>query len=102
MRRSNNAALFCSGIFFGGAVDHAVLALRRENRTPYGVNAGVAANWAFAVLDVAVATAFYAAHRRAASVYARRAKVERPQSGAAAARFGADRANRGALIPGRG
>jgi hypothetical protein len=68
MSRSGKAALFCSGIFFGGAVDHAVLALRRDARTPYGVRAGVAANWALAALDTAVAAAFYLAHRRAATL----------------------------------
>jgi hypothetical protein len=66
MQRTGEAALFCSGVFFGGAVDHVVLALRRDVRTPYGVRAGVAANWAFAALDAALAAAFYAAHRRAA------------------------------------
>jgi hypothetical protein len=55
--------LFWAGVFFGGAVDHAILALKRADRTPYGLKASVAGNWALAALDAAAAAAFYAAHR---------------------------------------
>ena len=64
MRPTSKTALFCSGIFFGGAVDHAILALKREERTPYGFKSGVAGNWAFAALDALLAAAFYVLHHR--------------------------------------
>jgi hypothetical protein len=64
MRWTSKMALFCSGLFFGGAVDHAILALKREDRTPYGLRSGVAGNWALAALDAALASAFYLLHRR--------------------------------------
>jgi hypothetical protein len=37
-------ALFLSGLFFGGAVDHAILGLSGSGVTPYGMRAGVAGN----------------------------------------------------------
>ena len=65
MRSRSSAALFCSGVFFGGAVDHAILALKRAEQTPYGVKSGPAGNWAFAALDALLAGACYALYRRA-------------------------------------
>jgi hypothetical protein len=55
--------VFLSGVFFGGALDHAILAARRSPRTPYGVEVGVAGNWALAGLDLALAAGAYAMHR---------------------------------------
>jgi hypothetical protein len=55
---------FLAGVFFGGALDHAILALRRAEHTPYGLRADVQSNWAFAALDLALALAAYAAARR--------------------------------------
>ena len=52
-------ALFASGIFFGGAVDHAILAAMRRDVTPYGVKAGVSGNWLFAAADLLAAAALY-------------------------------------------
>jgi hypothetical protein len=66
MDAARSGPLFLAGVFFGGAVDHAILALRRADHTPYGFKAGVVGNWAFAALDAAAAAALYAAHRRAA------------------------------------
>lgn len=66
MDPDRSGLLFWAGVFFGGAVDHAVLALKRVDRTPYGFKAGVAGNWALAALDAAVAAALYRAHRQAA------------------------------------
>jgi hypothetical protein len=57
--------LFWSGVFFGGALDHAFLALKRADRTPYGFRLGRAGNCAFAFCDAAVAAVLYAAHRQA-------------------------------------
>ena len=48
-------ALFASGMFAGGAVDHVVLALMRSPLTPYGVRSGVAGNWLFEAIDALVA-----------------------------------------------
>jgi hypothetical protein len=62
--RPAKAALFCSGVCFGGAIDHAILAMKGSERTPYGVSAGVAGNWLLAALDAALAGACYALHRR--------------------------------------
>jgi hypothetical protein len=62
--RAPKAALFCSGIFFGGAIDHAILALKRSYRTPYGMRIGVAGNWLMATLDVVLAAVAYRLHRR--------------------------------------
>jgi len=44
-------ALFLSGLFFGGAIDHAILALLRSERTSYGARVGIRGNWALAGLD---------------------------------------------------
>jgi len=51
----SNLALFASGIFFGGALDHAILAAMRRDVTSYGVKAGVSGNWLFAAADLALA-----------------------------------------------
>jgi hypothetical protein len=64
MRPSAKALIFLSGLFFGGAVDHTILALRRFDRTPYGVKIGIGGNWLLAALDAALAAAAYALHRR--------------------------------------
>jgi len=57
-------ALFLSGLFFGGMLDHAILAVLHLENTPYGVHVGVAGNWAFAGIDFLIATAGYALYRR--------------------------------------
>lgn len=57
-------ALFCSGVFAGGAIDHAILAFKRKQHTPYGVKASPSGNWIFAAFDAAVALAGYALYRR--------------------------------------
>jgi hypothetical protein len=57
-------ALFCSGVFAGGAIDHAILAFKRKQHTPYGVRVSASGNWVFAVFDAVVALAGYALYRR--------------------------------------
>jgi hypothetical protein len=57
-------SLFLSGLFFGGALDHVILALRGATETHYGIAAGVAGNWAFAAFDIVVTIALYLLHRR--------------------------------------
>ena len=56
--------LFLSGLFFGGAIDHVILAVQRSPLTPYGLRFGVGGNWGLALLDLAVTTLLYVAHRR--------------------------------------
>jgi hypothetical protein len=57
-------ALFGAGVFFGGAVDHATLALLGREETPYGLRCGVAGNWCLAAVDVTIAVAMCALNRR--------------------------------------
>jgi hypothetical protein len=57
-------ALFLSGLFFGGAMDHAILALLNSERTPYGPRIGIKGNWAFAALDLIIAIIGYVLYRR--------------------------------------
>ncbi len=56
-------AMFLAGMFFGGAIDHVILAAAGRTETPYGLHSGVTGNWALAALDLAVAGACWAAHR---------------------------------------
>lgn len=65
----SKAALFASGLFFGGAIDHAILAAMRRDVTPYGVKAGVAGNALFAVADLILAAVLYRIHTRTQSVH---------------------------------
>lgn len=62
--KASNAALFASGVFFGGAVDHAILVAMRRDVTPYGVKAGVSGNLLFAVADFIVAGVLYRLHTK--------------------------------------
>jgi hypothetical protein len=48
------AVLLVAGIFLGGAIDHAILALKRSPLSPYQLRVGVAGNWAFALVDLTV------------------------------------------------
>ena len=56
-------ALFLSGLFFGGAIDHAILGGMGRAVTPYGLESGVAGNWLLAALDFGLAAGLYALHR---------------------------------------
>ena len=56
-------ALFLSGLFFGGAIDHAILGGLGREVTPYGLESGVAGNWLLAGLDLVLAAGLYAVHR---------------------------------------
>lgn len=56
-------ALFLSGLFFGGAIDHAILALKGSETTPYGVRSGIIGNWALAGVDLSLAAILYVLHR---------------------------------------
>jgi hypothetical protein len=56
-------ALFLSGLFFGGAIDHVILGSLRRDVTPYGVESGVMGNWLLAGLDLLLAAGLYRLHR---------------------------------------
>jgi hypothetical protein len=56
-------ALFLSGLFFGGAIDHAILALLHSERTLYGARVGTRGNWTFAGLDFIIAVLGYMIYR---------------------------------------
>jgi hypothetical protein len=57
-------ALFLSGLFFGGAIDHMILAVMGSNVTPYGLHSGIWGNWALASLDMSLTVLLYLIHRR--------------------------------------
>ena len=67
MESLSKTALFASGVFFGGAIDHAILAAMRKDRTPYGIKSSVAGNCLFAAADLALAAALYHLHTTEAS-----------------------------------
>lgn len=56
-------ALFASGFFFGGAVDHVILALMDSNVTPYGIHSGIIGNWLLASLDAGLTIFLYILYR---------------------------------------
>lgn len=63
LMRWGTLALFLSGLFSGGAIDHLILALRRSQFTPYGLRSGVGGNWVLAAFDGGPASFFLpAAH----------------------------------------
>ena len=57
-------ALFISGLFFGGAMDHIILAVKGSDITPYGVRAGRLGNWALAGVDFGLKVLWYFLHWR--------------------------------------
>jgi hypothetical protein len=67
MTRWPKAALFMSGLFFGGAIDHGILAVMASPVTPYGVNVGVRGNWLLTLLDLGATLACFVVYRRAES-----------------------------------
>ena len=60
---ASKLGLFLSGLFFGGAVDHAILGSLGREVTPYGWQSGVIGNWLLAGLDLVIAAALYGFHR---------------------------------------
>jgi hypothetical protein len=56
--------IFLAGFFFGGGIDHVILAMAGRGDTPYGVNVGVLGNWMMAILDLALTTAAWVVHLR--------------------------------------
>jgi hypothetical protein len=52
-------AYFLSGLFFGGAMDHSILALRKKKTTPNDVKVGVKGNWLVSLFDVFLAVLLF-------------------------------------------
>jgi hypothetical protein len=59
-----NLALFLSGLFFGGGLDHLVFIALKSPTSHYGLQLGVGGQFGFAVLDFAVAVLLYTLHAR--------------------------------------
>jgi hypothetical protein len=53
----SEVALLLAGHFFGGTIDHIILALKRSELTPYGIRSEVRGNWGLAGLDLVIASA---------------------------------------------
>jgi hypothetical protein len=62
--RLSTLAVFVAGLFFGGAIDHAILAAMGRVTTPYGLSVGVVGNWGMAGLDAVLTAALLGAARR--------------------------------------
>ncbi|HEY0157886.1 MAG TPA: hypothetical protein VGF28_11420 [Thermoanaerobaculia bacterium] len=50
----SKVALFFSGSFCCGAVNHTIAGLQQRVETPYGIRVGVAGNWVLFAFDVAM------------------------------------------------
>jgi hypothetical protein len=59
----SKAAIFLSGLFFGGAIDHVILAFAGRSDTPYGVPVGTFGNWVMATLDLLLTVVLWNAPR---------------------------------------
>ena len=59
-----SVALFFSGLFAGGVLDHGLLALQSSEVTSYGINVGVTGNWAFMLMDGKIAVLLFLVYRR--------------------------------------
>ncbi len=57
-------ALFLSGLFAGGVLDHGLLALQGSEVTSYNIHVGVLGNWGFAAMDGTIALILFVLFRR--------------------------------------
>ena len=57
-------ALFLSGLFSGGVLDHGLLAIQGSEVTSYDIHVGVMGNWAFMVMDGTIAVLLFLLYRR--------------------------------------
>jgi hypothetical protein len=60
----SKVALFLSGSFCCGAVNHIFAGVHGRTETPYGVHLGVGGNWALFAFDVAMTIGLLWLHRR--------------------------------------
>jgi len=67
MHRSwSKVALFLSGSFCCGAVDHGIASLAGRTVTPYGIHVGVLGNYRLFAFDLAMTVLLLWLHRRLA------------------------------------
>ena len=59
-----NVALFLSGLFAGGVLDHGLLALQGSEVTSYNLHVGVMGNWGFMVMDGTIAGVLFLLFQR--------------------------------------
>ena len=71
MPRLPKLALFLSGLFFGGALDHILFIVFDSPTSHYGLQIGTAGQLGFATLDVSLAVLLYVLHGRWAPLAAR-------------------------------
>jgi hypothetical protein len=64
VRVTRPLALFASGLFFGGAVDHVVLLVLNSPQSAWGFRVGIGGNAALAALDFTLAGALFAFYWR--------------------------------------
>jgi hypothetical protein len=64
MWRRWRLALFMSGLFFGGGLDHVIFILMNSPTSHYGLRVGLPGQAGFAVLDMSVAGLLYMLHVR--------------------------------------
>lgn len=64
MPRWSRLALFLSGFFFGGGLDHLIFIAMRSPTSHYGLSLGIPGQLGFAVLDLGLSTLLYALHVR--------------------------------------
>jgi hypothetical protein len=60
-------ALFFSGSFCCGAIDHGIASLAGRTITPYGIHVGVLGNWGLFAFDTAMMVLLLWLHRRLAA-----------------------------------
>ena len=65
MRRWSTFALFFSGLFFGGGVDHVIFIAMRSPTSHYGFRIGTIGQLLFATLDFALSTVLWVYYVRA-------------------------------------
>ena len=71
MLRRPRLALFLSGLFFGGGLDHLLFVVMKSPTSHYGLRLEPSGQIAFAALDLAIAAILYRLHSRWTPVVAR-------------------------------
>jgi hypothetical protein len=64
MRGWSTFAVFMSGLFFGGGLDHLIFIAIKSPTSHYGLRLGTAGQLGFAALDFGLAAALYMLHVR--------------------------------------
>jgi hypothetical protein len=64
MNRFPKTALFLSGLFFGGGLDHLIFIAMGDKTSHYGMPVGPRGHLGFALLDFGLAAVLYVQHSR--------------------------------------